>query len=151
MVACSECSYALGNRRIQGANDVTERCGFNIVASINLIYHVMNFLIVLWCHKSLFSGVKPCSLLVLGFFVIPWVVLAKIIVSLMESGTCGDVTGVCDPFLVVIVTLPLAYAGSSYQPMTALRNLTIRLTGRGLVNISALCSSVEIALMMIRP
>jgi hypothetical protein len=34
---CSECSYALGNRRIQGANDVTERCGFNIVASINLI------------------------------------------------------------------------------------------------------------------
>jgi hypothetical protein len=35
--SCSECSYALGNRRIQGANDVTERCGFNIVASINLI------------------------------------------------------------------------------------------------------------------
>jgi hypothetical protein len=114
----------------------------------------MNFLIVLWCHKTLFFGVKPCSSLVLGFFVIPRVVLAKIIVSLMESGTCGDVTGVCDPFLtlrVVIVTLPLAYTGSSYQPITALRNLTIRLTGSGLVNISALCSSVEIALMMIRP
>jgi hypothetical protein len=69
----------------------------------------MNFLIVLRCHKSLFFGVKPCSSLVLGFFVIPRVVLAKIIVSLMESGTCGDVTGVCDPFLTLRVVIVTTY------------------------------------------
>jgi hypothetical protein len=46
-------------------------------------------------HSLFFGVINPCSFLVLGFFMIPWVVLAKIIVSLMESGTCGDVTGVC--------------------------------------------------------
>jgi hypothetical protein len=49
-------------------------------------------------RKSKFHTIMSESTLV--GFVIPRVVLAKIIVSLMESGTCGDLTGVCDPFLL---------------------------------------------------